>query len=1106
MALSNFAITYSLPDYGTPSKSFLHGSILDKIRVSITFDSDALIVAGAVFKFGLVPNSDAVYNGSDFKIADNKFLSRTTNTPQAFAGDIGGQLAPSLPIEFNTGTVSFNSLGGNSYEFIHEFILDPFPVDADLNGENTPLAPSIFSGAESPKYIFEFQLRDELINPVPVENTADYDLGAILLGGNVGYFDELLNGLPANYTKTSFTCEPSTLEDTSCSGVISGPSAVTASTVFKITYLSIPSSLDQNIDLLANYNHESILVNVGDAPASGTVISNLVTIANGNDVEFSFETVASELGPNYIFVVHVSNDAVTFDGNAVWLKYGVPASLFTGTGVAIYKPDGAAGGDSFRFLKWWNTSDIANAHNHLHAYRADDALCLFKFEALPPFTLERFRLAIVTDDGVLDNEEFSFPLASTSFPVEIDRGVLRSPSNDKKYIRISESSGVYDVSYGFQVWSNWIRSDVRFIAEFFGTVGGDPVSELYESPFFDLGQFDTSKNTLAEPRVLPETPPNNIQYIWVDSSGTPQSANNFEAVVLGQDTKIIATWQDDNLNDLQALESELRGYIGVNLDGSGKNTFRAIYDVYDSDITTPWKEVPGHTAGRAKVTKVDVKTATVEAILQWSKLQDAFGDAVYSSRICITPRLDKVDTFDQHTSYISFHFRGDDLRTLEYTMTGALPASAVIEVFGDVSFASLTFEFNNNPVTYAQLLVEMANGGAGDVAKITTSEAGLIEGGVLITSLIDAAAPASFSLVLPRDKGIDKDVAVWFKNKVTLTSITATGSSDSYAAIRLNPASVGGNTGFIFSLTDVAGLNGVISGLSEGDTWGLHLHANIETPTETNIITIEGSFDLPDLAITDIVDSYNNQKWRNIGPNCKLYDSALDCDVVNGYISPTFNDTFYVFVAFYVTNASQPQKLLVGNRVSDLGVADRGHWELACGAFGGQPDVRAFLSDNTSSGNDLVLVNRITYGYNIAQFVYGGTGLSADCKMIANGCEENVITTDRATPFAINNSANRLQIGARTNTAQTVITDAFGGGIVKLQIVHFNGAALPSDAQLRRDFMLGGIELSALPVGATLEVDIDFNKTGTASPTDNGVNGYTVTTLNGAAYAPFNGF
>lgn len=1114
--MNNFNITFELPElYPAITKSFLFGNAGDLARVTITFDSVAAPVAAARFRFGLIANSIDPYEGnapSDFTIANDKLLSPYTGTIQAFSGNIGGGLLPALPEAFNTGTVTFTDLGGGSYQIQHDFRIPYLPEDTLLNGANVPDSRPIFNGSESPRYVFSVDIFDDLVNPTPLETSNDVDLSLVFLKGNCGYLNESLNTGNALYSVSSFGLTPSQynpLSTTTGAATISTSGApFTVGTKLSLVFGEIPSTLDNSTDLLTNYAFEKVDLFADGVPVSGTKIQNIEANISGANIELTFE-MQEGFAQNYFIWVVVSNDAAIIQHANLWLTYGVPEADAPLDVVQFNKPLGADGNEDFRFFRWFE-EDLANTYNHINAYRCDDVLAKWRIYSPYPLTeITSFKLRIFDTNNNATLEQFI--VSYSQLPFLLGKNVIRADANEKKYITIDENGDYFDFSYGFQLWDNWIKAGIVLECTVQGNYQGNAFTHAWRSPEFGTGQFAITQNTLAEPQALPT----GIEYFWVDGAGVIQDASDLGGVVAGQDTLVVATWQDDNLNDLQALESELRGYIGVNLDNGSQATFRAIYSTYDNEDFSPWKAVAGHTVDRAKVTKVDIKTATVSAILNWNNLYTIFGDALLTNKVCVTPRLDRFVPETSSTKTISFNFRGDDFRVIEYQLTEPITSGAVLEAFGDVPFGTLTFEYNTIPVwgggtvyTYADWLVAIAGASAGHYIRISTSQSGLIDGGVLLSYIVPAAVPDPFTLVLARDKGIDKDVVIYFKNKVAFSSISATNSSDSYAAIRTLGASASDYTSFPFALTDTASLNAIVAGLSEGDSWGLHLHANITDQNETNTITVTGSYALMNYQIVDVAASYNNQKWRSINAlNCKLYDSVLDLDVINGYTSPVYGERFYVYVAFYVTNASEPQKVIVGNRELGLGAGDRGHWEIACGLFGGQPDVRAFLSDNTTSGNDLVLVNRATYGYNVAQFVYDGGFLAAGCTLLSNGCVENVITIDKAAPFPISNSANRLFIGGRTNAANSSFADLFGGGIVKLQIVHYGGAdPLPTAQQLRRDFMLGGIEASSLPAGASLQLDVDFNQTGTASPVDNGVNAYTITTLNGAAYAPFNSF
>ena len=162
------------------------------------------------FKFGLIGNSETFNTIS--KVSGNSQGYYASN----IGFDTGGGVRDTNFVQMTklglyndwvTGSMRVRYVSNPStfvqrFEVEHEFMLVPYYLDGQLSNLQNLITPSLFSGNNSIKYVFNSGFRTVLSNSNSEKNfTVDY------FTGDVAYFNENFNGFQNDYTITSVTYE-----------------------------------------------------------------------------------------------------------------------------------------------------------------------------------------------------------------------------------------------------------------------------------------------------------------------------------------------------------------------------------------------------------------------------------------------------------------------------------------------------------------------------------------------------------------------------------------------------------------------------------------------------------------------------------------------------------------------------------------------------------------------------------------------------------------------------------------------------------------------------------------------------------------------------------
>lgn len=208
--------------------------------------------------------------------------------------------------------------------------------------------------------------------------------------------------------------------------------------------------------------------------------------------------------------------------------------------------------------------------------------------------------------------------------------------------------------YPFQIWKDWInRQDVSLFSGVNCTQtlsNGQQVdfTKEFVSPIFELGDYDENKSGMDQPYAL--RTPESMQFyntVTGDQVGT---------ILNDVPTRVVATFRDENLNDLESGVvsfptvmtiantgvGNLTGYFGITSDRNLQSEYLRFHNIRDNSLTTLWTNIPAGETNQATLTIVDIQTATLEAIIQPDGIRERFGNNF--NCLNITARLDKFQT------------------------------------------------------------------------------------------------------------------------------------------------------------------------------------------------------------------------------------------------------------------------------------------------------------------------------------------------------------------------------------------------------------------------------------------------------------------------------
>jgi hypothetical protein len=662
------SIDHSLNEFPTqPTEQYLRGNPHAEIKTEVYFTTrDSATGKQLEYSFGIVPNTTNPYaTGSTslsepYKIDESLFENRLSGSVQSYRGEIGSFANPITPINFQTGTVEITDLGGNNYKLTHIYRAIDFSSEDVSDDATSIFTPSILDGKKSAKYILEINIYPDEITSLSDETTKKQDLTQYMPDGALGWLNQVYNSPVKEFSLNSFAWDtPSGLlnaafvsEATAQVKLLSGSWAGTEPVVICIQQIN--DSYDPDQTLSENILFDNVVLVTDGVPVSSTNLLNVACTVDGGDP--SLLNVDLDVNED----IYRERFVITFQSlvtntSTISLNSGTAVSLADETVITMGTYPGSSLNENYSFNLHYN-KDIADAFNQVKAFTEDHYISRFRIENsdLVNTTLVRFAIRIMNRTTGIELETKVVQASDLDFTEQ--RAFRLDDQNDPEYVFIiitDNQDGTYDFQYPFQIWRDWFQqSNLVFrcqgtFDQVLNTGEIATFTKTFDSPDFEMGDYDQTKNTALEPQALRKPP--SIEF-EDEATGNPLSV-----IKNSGKTRVIATWEDNNLNDLQVepaaphvyetpVLNGLTAYFGLNTDVPAQNKYIRFHNFRPNPSTidgenNPWEIIPLYPTYNAKLTRIDIKTAKLEAVLDAEKIKAIYGDNFKC--LDITARLDK---------------------------------------------------------------------------------------------------------------------------------------------------------------------------------------------------------------------------------------------------------------------------------------------------------------------------------------------------------------------------------------------------------------------------------------------------------------------------------
>jgi len=650
-------IRHNLKDYPYTPLNYPHGNMGDVLRTEIDFTvADSFNVLD--FYYGWIDNEDIVYPSAGsgiFEIDKNDFRDITTGALQKYTGDTSSINAVA-PLQGNKVTlITLGFVGGNDYTLTIEHHIPILPRPIDVSSVFTLNKPAEIN--TSLRFIFQIDLKDDNITPNPKETTAKEDLTQFISAGNIGYVNEVYKTGQTIYTLNSFNWNNPEQElnsglTSNATILIDKTSSADANHDVILKIQKLTDVFDETQSLLQNYDFDSVQVKTDGTPNSSTALQNVTASFSGSQITINFDVAPGTIEGDYSIVVALANGTASKQNQNVDVKIGTAISAADETQL-IFGTYPSAPRSEYNYNVHY-LDDIAESFNQVKSYIDDFLISRFRVETTDPAnnTLQSFTLRL--RDGNNNIETFTITSGNLSSGVyEIERDFNLLPTDTRKKIVVTDNlDGTWDFIYPFQITEDMINANElvqETSATFTQTITGGTAeyTNNWISPVFDLGDYNISKNSPADPQVT--FPPSKIQFF--DETGT----NEVGVILSSGKTLVVATFEEDNLNDFLAdpaapfvypdntpTSNYLTAYFGLNTSNNIQSKYFRFHNLRDNE-QSPWEQVPSLGLNYfARLERLDIDTATLTALIDSDKIREQYGDDFECLRI--TARLDRIQT------------------------------------------------------------------------------------------------------------------------------------------------------------------------------------------------------------------------------------------------------------------------------------------------------------------------------------------------------------------------------------------------------------------------------------------------------------------------------
>lgn len=603
---------------------------VDQTNIGIWADPsiNANNFTSCVYSFGFINNNESV-----------DFTSKTSlNEQQYFIRDIVSgvnNLEPKGTFkDWQTGSSTVEPLVTSkknvaSYQFTHEFILNPFYLEGELSNLQDKTITDTFKGNETLNHVFELDFRhslnDTVSNIVGSSNEID---------GSVGWFEENFNGLNSDYKITAVNYVGGTNLDINNANELnisidklSG--SITSGQQISVYFAYLPTNeseyQDTSTTLTENFILDNIVCTVDGGLVGGANVFDDVNavLSSGSAIittNLSFSPTQIALlknNSNYLISVQIQDNTLN-SGNSD--RVHLIADVSGATYDITPSTTGLLTWDKFNLLTHSEDLGVDAGSTTIEAWNEDGILldAQFQLDLNKNAFLNDLQLDLIAYNSTLDT---SFVLDSVQLDISNqvisnniqqininqNRGYLLNAGNQFDFVNInfdSEAGGiaVYDVAFGQKIkWQDWIRNlDVDTV--FYNNSEANDNLNFKSSNYSNLNGYKIKIE--AKTNVNGDDINNNpITYNQIERSGNitvydysvsddgsftnatvellePNTLSNVGKLLSNQDTLMKVTWQNSpnfDVADIVYINHRIQPYnaIGDNLEES--STLRGAY-------------------------------------------------------------------------------------------------------------------------------------------------------------------------------------------------------------------------------------------------------------------------------------------------------------------------------------------------------------------------------------------------------------------------------------------------------------------------------------------------------------------------------------------------
>lgn len=305
------------------------------LQLSLIWIKGTSDLEGCLFKYGLIENAEAT--NYDSKIDGNEQAYTVQGIVTSGTADAMTPINNSAVKSWQNGSVTAQFIGTTTngtvkqYQIIHDFYLLPYYVDGYLTNLQNGTLPTLFSGTNALKYVFEANFRTSVNNPNENKIAALSNIS-----GAVTFFNKALNAAPNNYTISNVQIEEVSSGDPKTAILIdsktrynfdleinSGTFLGSEEIIVGVSYLPDNQDLEALETVEENYLLDTKIQTVGAGAVSSSIIQDLTATNNitSLSIQVDFEYSAAQ--------------QAKLDSNksyAVWVVIGSDTSLFPTNG------------------------------------------------------------------------------------------------------------------------------------------------------------------------------------------------------------------------------------------------------------------------------------------------------------------------------------------------------------------------------------------------------------------------------------------------------------------------------------------------------------------------------------------------------------------------------------------------------------------------------------------------------------------------------------------------------------------------------------------------------------------------------------------------------